>query len=494
MLLVDELREAWRTEPRDHRGALVLIMVIGVVVRLAHLGQPMRYDESVTYMYFVRQRWVDALSLYTYPNNHLFHTLLAKVSVGMFGNTPWALRLPALVAGALLIPATYAVARVVYGGRPALIAAAIVSSSGVLTLYSTNARGYSLLVLAFLLLVLAGARVLRDGARVPWLTFSVIAGLGLWTVPVMLFPLGTVAMWLTLSLLVDDRTPDLRRLGAALAIAFGIAAVAYAPVVAREGLAAITRNRFVVSTGWYEFFEQLPPTVREALVSWSLGIPPIVSLVLAACALFALRHHAALSRFRVGIAVAGFAWCAWLLVVNHRAPFPRVWLWALPFAASLAGAGAVAFLDRRERAKLFAERRVPALAVAFAAAAALSVSFSRAVWLSRDTGAFREAAGAAALLAPVLRPGDRVLAAIPTNGPLSYYLDRLGVADSALTMDERRANRVFGVVSQSERETLQGLVAHGAVADSAQFGPPVVVGRLPATLIVMFQRRNVPPR
>src|SRR5919201_72501 len=92
LLLIDELRDAWRSESRDHRVALAIIAVIGINLRLLYIHQPMRYDEAVTYMYFVRQPWWQALSDYTYPNNHVFHTLLAKAAVSAFGNTPWALR------------------------------------------------------------------------------------------------------------------------------------------------------------------------------------------------------------------------------------------------------------------------------------------------------------------------------------------------------------------------------------------------------------------
>src|SRR4051812_19745302 len=76
VLLVDELREAWRDEPRAYRFALGAMLAVAIALRLAHVGQPMRYDESVTYLYFVRLSWYDAVSLYTYPNNHVFHTLL----------------------------------------------------------------------------------------------------------------------------------------------------------------------------------------------------------------------------------------------------------------------------------------------------------------------------------------------------------------------------------------------------------------------------------
>ena len=494
MLLVDELRDAWREETRDHRVALVVICVIGAALRLAHLAQPMRYDEAVTYLYFVKRPITESLSVYTYPNNHLFHTLLAKVAVELFGGAPWVLRLPALVAGILVVPASYAVTRQLYDGRAALVATAIVAYSGTLTLYSTNARGYSILVLAFLLLVLVGARLLRHGSAAGWVAFAVIAALGLWTVPVMLFPLGAVALWLALCLLVEQRRGDLRRLAATLAASGMLAAIGYAPVIAREGLGAITRNRFVVSSGWFDFFEQLPGTVREALVSWSLGVPPLLSLVLALCAIVALRRHATLSRFRVGLPLAAFVWCAWLLVVNHRAPFPRVWLWLYPVAAALAAAGVCDILARRpaeSAAQLLA--RIPVAAGVLAIAAALSVYFSRSVLITRDTGIYLDARRAADLLAPFLQTGDRVVAPIPSNAPLAYYFDRAGVAQTYLSLDEQRAKRVIVVVNRAEGHTLERILPQTRIGDLRQFSASVLA-RLPSSELVLLQRRDAAPK
>jgi hypothetical protein len=306
----------------------------------------------------------------------------------------------------------------------------------------------------------------------------------------MLYPLGAVALWLGLSLLVGGRATELRQLGVALALAIGLALLAYAPVIAREGLAAITRNRFVVSVGWFEFFSQLPSTIRDALTSWSLGIPPVVSLALAAFAVVALRWHASLSRFRIGIPLAAFVWSAWLLVVNHRAPFPRVWLWLLPVTAALAGAGFVWLMERRTRTKGMLQQRAETFAVGFAFAAALSVAMSRTVFTTRDTGTFVDASRAASALRPMLRPGDRILAAIPSNGPLSYYLDRLGVPQSYLTFDEQRATRVFVVVDQAEQQTLKDVSASSALVSGGRVMPPTVVARFPSSFLVLFERRD----
>jgi hypothetical protein len=75
---------------------LIAIVVIGALLRGYYLTQPMRYDESVTYLYFASQSWTTVVSSYTYPNNHVFHSLLVKAFATILGDDPWVLRsLPA---------------------------------------------------------------------------------------------------------------------------------------------------------------------------------------------------------------------------------------------------------------------------------------------------------------------------------------------------------------------------------------------------------------
>ena len=493
MVLLDEFRDAWQSETRDHRIALTIVLAIAVALRALYLAQPMRYDEAVTYMYFVRLPWAEALSTYTYPNNHLFHTLLAKSSVTLFGVSPWALRIPAFLAGIAVVPAAYVMVRALYGARAAIIAAGLVASSGVLVLYSTNARGYSLVVLAFLLLVLLAVRLREKSENADWLVFAVVAALGLWTVPVMLYPLGCVAGWYALNSLLDDRHGDLRRLGIALSVAGLLTVLLYWPVFSQSGVAAVTRNRFVLPSPWFDFFSELPGTIGEALRSWGLGLPPVLSLLLLAAALFALAIHHRVSALRIGFPLTAFVWSAWLLVVNHRAPFPRTWLWLVPIAAGLAAAGILAALEKLgDRGRRIAHQGVPLLAVILAVACSFSVVTSFAVLLTRDTGSYREAEEATEVLRGFLRPRDRIIAAIPTNGPLEYYLDRAGIDRAQLYFNERQAERAVGVVDYGEGQSLDALMAQSFVRDTTVWGEPVIVAKLAASLIVVFPRKNAP--
>src|SRR5690606_37799725 len=106
--------------------AMAAVAVIGLFISISYLGVPMRYDEAYTFNEYATRSPYDAVSLYTFPNNHLFHTLLVHVAVRLFGDSPRVVRLPALLASLALIPATYGMVRRLADPRAAALAAALV--------------------------------------------------------------------------------------------------------------------------------------------------------------------------------------------------------------------------------------------------------------------------------------------------------------------------------------------------------------------------------
>jgi hypothetical protein len=95
---ISQLRLAFRTWLRSesplHLIIFASVLTIAVGVRLTYLFEPIRYDEAFTYLTYARHPLWDAISNYSYPNNHLFHTALVHICVRLFGGSEWVLRLP----------------------------------------------------------------------------------------------------------------------------------------------------------------------------------------------------------------------------------------------------------------------------------------------------------------------------------------------------------------------------------------------------------------
>lgn len=363
---IAELHAKWKAEPSAHRYALVTLMIIAAALRLANLDDPIRVDEKTTLALYVSKPWLVALSDYSLPNNHLFHTALAKVSTAIFGVSLRALRLPALVAGILVVPATYVAIRALYGARSALVATAIVATSWELVINSVNARGYSLMTLAFLLLVIIASRLLQAASLGWWVAFAVVAALGLWTIPVMLLPLGAIATWLALSIIQRRDYSRLAHLALALGGAAVLTALCYAPVIANSGVAAVTQNEFVTPSSWPRFVAELATMLGETLFYWRLTTPVVFAWVLAGGAMVGLIYHRRLSREPVGLFQSAVVWCSVVLLLNHRAPPERVWQWLIPLVAGLAGAGFLYVIDHLRRGITLSPRLVASLVVGLA--------------------------------------------------------------------------------------------------------------------------------
>src|SRR3990172_724006 len=91
--------------------AVVAIVILGAAVRAAFINIPIRYDEAFTFIHFARFPVANFIGDYSFPNNHLLHSLLVRLSVVLFGPWEWAIRLPAFLAGVACLPMLYLLGR-----------------------------------------------------------------------------------------------------------------------------------------------------------------------------------------------------------------------------------------------------------------------------------------------------------------------------------------------------------------------------------------------
>ncbi|MGH3111022.1 MAG: glycosyltransferase family 39 protein [Gaiellaceae bacterium] len=491
---VASLRRGLRTriagESRLHLGALGVVTLAALLVRLEFLFQPMRYDESVTFVHYASRPWYIALTTYTAPNNHVFHSLLVHLSTFLPGGAPWAIRLPAFIAGVLLVPATYVAARALYGKHAALVAASLVAVSSVLVEYSTNARGYTLLALVFVLLVALAAHLQSSWNPADWLAFAVLGAIGFYTVPVMLYAFGAVVVWLALSLWPRDRALITRRLLPSVLTTAVLTLLVYAPVVASSGIDALVANEFVQSLSWSTFTSELPDSLAALAEQWHRDVPLPIALVLAAGFLTAIAFHRRLSPFAISPALAALAWVAPVLVIQRVVPFERVWLFLVPLYLLSAAAGIV-FLLRPLTARIGGERTLAAvIAVVVAVSLGASAVASQSVYASEDTSTFRDGPQVAALLADRLRTDDKVLVAPPADAILEYQLGRRGLDAAELLYWARPGDsaRFLAVVKEApENYTLEQLLADPRL-EPISLGEPRLLRRYDAAAIYELER------
>jgi uncharacterized membrane protein len=450
----------------------------------------MRYDESGTSVHYASKPLYIGLTSYTAPNNHLFHTLLVHLSYLLLGNEPWAIRLPALIAGVLVVPATYLAARLLYDRDAALLAAGLVAASSKLVEDSTNARGYTILTLAFVCLLAAAVWFRRTADPAAGAAIAVIGAIGFYTIPVMLYAYGAVFVWLAWTIGAEQGRARLLRCGlvSTLVATAVLTALLYAPVLVASGPHALLRNEFVTPRTWAYQAHHLPGSLASTFRSWNRDVPLPVAALLGLGFVVGVLAHRRIGKGAVSPAVAAVAWIAPVVVLQRVVPFERVWLFLLPLYLATAAAGLLHLARPVARRRLY---RPAVAAVAIAACGALAGAglASRSVAASEDTSTFRDAGPVTEFLAPRLRPGDRVLAAPPADLILEYYLDRRGLDAGALLYAGVPGRRTFVVVKEGPHDYPLPVVLRLRLGQGGAQGlRPVVLRRFPHAVVYRLAR------
>lgn len=152
--------------------AIVLIVAAGAVLRLINLNASLWYDEVITLTQSIRLAPAELAVTYGSLNNHVLYTWLAKGAISLFGEEPWALRLPAYAFGVASIAAVWAMLRESGDRWTALAAAALLALSYHHVWFSQNARGYTGLLLFTTLSGIFLHRALGGRNWRDWLAFA----------------------------------------------------------------------------------------------------------------------------------------------------------------------------------------------------------------------------------------------------------------------------------------------------------------------------------
>ena len=431
------------------------VFVTSVALAARNLDLPIRFDEALTVTRFATGSIWNTLSDYSAPTNHILHSLLVRASIELLGTSPAASRTPAFLAACLTLPAVWWFVRREFGWLAAAFAAALVGASPFFIEYATNARGYTLVGLAFMALLLCGQGIVRrpeDPVR--WGLFAVVTALGLFVHPVTAVPAAIATAWMVLVRWRETGVAGMRPLVANGAVWGAVAAaltlLLYAPALMVSGIDALLFNDDVqpdgeVTTGFLAVLANAP----RGWIGWHVATPTwaqgalLLTLIVGAMAPRAPSGHRGILVLAVLLgAAAVFA----LYPVALRLRDTIIFL--LP-AMILAGAGAAFLVDAasaRLRSKTRLRLKAPLRSNAgvaggrtrregLGAVAALMVLGSFGWWATRpgvtehfawETGWSPNASALASAVDGELRSGDLVLGKFPTLRPVMFYLQELG--------------------------------------------------------------------
>jgi hypothetical protein len=426
-----------RPRVRIERATLLLVglpTLLAVAVRVPFLSQPMRYDEALTFNEFASRPLYYALSYYPDPNNHLLNTLLMHLASLGLSNQPSVLRLPAFLAGVLLVPASFWLARLLYDTRVAVLAAVLVAVGSYLVEYSTNARGYTLQALCFVVLLALVIVAVRRRSLSALLLAALVGALGAYDLPTMLYGVAIAGVCFCLWSVayarpLRARVPHLFAAGLVLGL---LVVLLYLPVLVISGADKLISNRFVVPLGWTEFGPELARSLGRTWEFWNRDVPwPLVALLVVG---FGIGAWFELRKRQVPLGLLALLICLMFVAAQRVAPFERVWLFLLPLYLIIASAGLARFVDGR------------LLAIGFGLVLGYLTLTSGSILNSTETGAFPDAEAVTSALAPRLAPDDAVVTRLPASLPeLQYYFPRYGLSTALLVRPAEEGQSVWVV-------------------------------------------------
>jgi uncharacterized membrane protein len=173
-----------RGEPdTSHNTALLVLaglILAGLALRLA-VPRGIWLDEAIS-IHQARLSLHDLFSNLYYGDRQppLYHLALWS-TIRAFGHGEFAVRLPSLIAGTLVIPVLYGLGRELYDRRTGLIAAAFAAASPLLVWYAQEVRMYMFVALFGLLALLTQLRVIRNGTMGNWAAYILATAALLWS-------------------------------------------------------------------------------------------------------------------------------------------------------------------------------------------------------------------------------------------------------------------------------------------------------------------------
>ena len=204
--------------------ALSLLMIVTIIIRFYALNSGLWLDEILTYVGYATKPYIDILITFDSENQHFLYSLLAHTSFLLFGESAWALRLPAVLFGIGSILALFFFGLEIASKQEAFFAAALLSLSYHHIWFSQNARGYSGLLFWTILSSLYLLRGFRENQARDWLYYGITASLGTYTHLTMGFVILGQGVAVGLAALFQNREIKFRKIIGIL-VGFGTTAI-----------------------------------------------------------------------------------------------------------------------------------------------------------------------------------------------------------------------------------------------------------------------------
>lgn len=441
-----------------HLIAVGAIIAVGAVLRGILLFEPVIYDEAFTYTYFASRPFFVAMSDYSYPNNHILHTLLIKISTGLLGVGHVQLRLPAFIAGVLCLPAFYIFIRSMFNRYIALMALALVAGTGGLIEYSALARGYSITWLSMLVALMLMRHLIRSNNSVTAVLLGVVNAIGMWAVPTMIYM--SIFVYLTCVLLLLSKYETtlkdrIQKLLLSVVVFIICTLIFYSPVVIMHSVDQLFHHPTMGENSWEGLKASTADRLAEIMVYWSYTTNPIITFLGILSLLFAGFVS---SKFRV-LLFSTVLGIVPLVILQGMIGPARIWNF-VQFIYCTAIAIALFYALKFVQEKVFSGFHKRARTIIASALLLLLFGGLAMPKVPERYNRYSEAMAVADSLKHSWTKGDGIMADFPWKAPLQYYLIANVTGASGMFEESYSGQAIFLVVSPSSGQTIKSVLGH----------------------------------
>jgi len=454
---------------QDRDWVVVLIlMLLATLLRIDFLDKPMTHDEAYTYITFVLGGFETVISDYHLPNNHILYSIFVYISVHLLGNAPWVLRLPALLAGLLLIPGSYLATRQYFNRETALLTSGIITLSPVFILYSTSARGYPQLALLSILLWFFAILLLKHKNIFIWILFIITAATGFYTIPVMVYPYTATMAWLFLSWLFNRYSDEYEKKefflllffsGVLVVFLFGIL---YLPVFIKTGIepvfhSAPTKYNHEPTLGLFR--ESLLTRTRKTWEEWHQGMPALAWITLTSLLVSFLPRHLRKKKY-INYFLVSILIIFTITFMQQIVGWKRIWFFFSPVYFSFAAAGFIYLLKNILKIK-------QSLLLALIAFLLFLSTINAGLWMHDPGQEMRELRGEPAAieyaidhLSTIIEPHTAIVTSADETPAMQYYAYTYGIPLSQTHPADNKF-KILYVVLTSHDATIEDTLRSG---------------------------------
>jgi 4-amino-4-deoxy-L-arabinose transferase-like glycosyltransferase len=164
------------------RSALFAFLAVALVLRVAGpLNSGLWFDEIWMIVDTIRAPFASLFTTFESDNHHPLYGVAAWISVRLFGEEPWSVRLPALVFGVASVGAMWRLSLRVTDRGQATLATLLLCVSYHHVWFSQNARGYTMLLFWTLAATYYLLETYEGGGRRAWVAYAVCLALATFT-------------------------------------------------------------------------------------------------------------------------------------------------------------------------------------------------------------------------------------------------------------------------------------------------------------------------